>query len=29
VFVEGGVSGENVAGPIFKRIADGIGGLEA
>lgn len=24
VFVEGGVSGENVAGPIFKSIADGI-----
>jgi penicillin-binding protein 2 len=29
VFVEGGVSGETVAAPIFKQIADGIGGLEA
>ena len=27
VFVEGGVSGEQVAAPIFKQIADGIGGL--
>jgi penicillin-binding protein 2 len=29
VFVEGGVSGERTAAPIFKQIADGIGGLEA
>ena len=27
VFVEGGVSGENIAGPIFKQIANGIGML--
>ena len=28
VFVEGGESGEKVAAPIFKQIADGISGLE-
>jgi len=28
VFCEGGESGENVAAPIFKQIADGIAGLE-
>lgn len=27
VFVEGGISGEHVAAPIFKSIADGIAGL--
>lgn len=29
VFVEGGESGERVAAPIFKQIADGIAGLRA
>lgn len=28
VFVEGGESGENAAGPIFKQVADGIIGLD-
>ena len=27
VFIEGGISGENVAGPVFKKIADGIGAI--
>ena len=27
IFVEGGISGENVAGPVFKQIASGIGAL--
>ncbi len=29
IFVEGGESGEQVAAPIFKQIADGIAGLES
>jgi len=29
VFVEGGVSGERVAAPIFRQIADGIAGISA